>query len=100
MQIWCYKPLRKRRIPRYYCNHIMPPSYNQYLVNCTRNETGDPLLAVEDLREGSTEAGGGLDRGERYLAYRVTVGEAKDTLHLIVGDALLDSTHELVEVWT
>ena len=47
------------------------------LVNGSRDQAGNVLLATKDVREGTREGGGGLDRREGYLANVVAAKKQK-----------------------
>ena len=69
-----------------------------HLIDGAGNETGNVLLAKEDVRERAAERRSSLDGRETDLAYTRTVIEAEYALDLVEGHALLYEAHVSVEL--
>ncbi len=68
-----------------------------YLINGTRNKTGDIGLSTEDLRESHTERWCRLHCWKRYLPNAVAVFKTEYPLCLVECDTFLNFAHRPVE---
>ena len=70
-----------------------------YLINSTRDQTRNVLLAIEDVRKSFTKAWRSLHGRKCYLSNTTTFIKAKYSLDLVECDMFLNLYHHLIEFW-